>query len=66
MRRPSAWLPLFLLFVFIPIINVVMLFVDLDLTSVVVILFPGSWHRKDPKNFHRNSSLHFSAMLPWS
>jgi hypothetical protein len=65
-HRPSAWLPLFLLFLFIPIINVVRLFVDLDLTSVVVILFSGSWHRKDLKKFHRNSSLHFSVMLPCS
>jgi hypothetical protein len=36
-RRPFAWLQLFLLFLFIPIINGVPLFVDLDLTSVVVL-----------------------------
>jgi hypothetical protein len=40
-HRHSAWLPLILLFLFIPIIDVVPLFVDLDLTSIVVILFLG-------------------------
>jgi hypothetical protein len=36
-RRPSAQLQLFLLFLFILIINGVPMFVDLDLTTAVVI-----------------------------